>query len=98
VVGSCNLGGSGASNCSLDGTGSRGAITSYQWNTTWFRTTGGNISSSYSGATVNLGSLTCTIQGNSSERFDVTLTVTDSAGRRATSTQNLSFSRAGCGT
>ena len=98
VVGSCNLGGSGASNCSLDGTGSRGAITSYQWNTTHFRTTGGNVSNSYSGATVNLGSISCTVQGNASERFDVTLTVTDSAGRRASSTQNLSFSRAGCGT
>jgi len=98
VVGSCNLGGSGASNCSLDGTGSRGAITSYRWNTTHFRTTGGNVSNSYSGATVNLGSISCTVQGNSSERFDVMLTVTDSAGRSASSTQNLSFSRAGCGT
>lgn len=98
VVGSCNLGGSGASNCSLDGTDSHGAITSYQWNTTHFRTNGGNVNASYSGPTVNLGSISCTVQGNSSERFDVTLTVTDSAGRTASLTQNLSFSRAGCGT
>jgi hypothetical protein len=97
-TGACNLGGSGASNCSLDGTASRGAISSYQWSTTQFRSVGGNVSRSYSGAVVNLGSITCTVNGNSQERFDVTLTVVDSSGRTATSSQSLSFARAGCGT
>jgi hypothetical protein len=97
-TGSCNLGGAGASNCSLDGTSSTGSVTSYSWSTTHFRTVGGNVSRNYSGPVVNLGAIPCTVSGNSQERFDVTLTVSDANGQTGSSTQSLSFSRAGCGT
>jgi hypothetical protein len=97
-TGSCNLGGSGASNCSLDGTSSSGAVNRWQWSTTHFRTTGGNVSRNYEGATPSFGAITCTVNGNSQERLDITLTVSDASGRSATSSQSLSFSRAGCGT
>jgi len=93
---SCNLVGSGASNCSLDGTSSLRAV-SYSWVTTQFRTAGGNVTRNYSGAIVNLGAIPCTVGGSSQERFDVTLTVRDLNGQAASSTQSLSFSRAGCG-
>jgi hypothetical protein len=98
ATGSCNLGGAGASNCSLDGTSSGGAVNRWRWSTTHFRTTGGNVTREYEGATVNLGTISCTINGNSQERFDITLTVSDAGGRSATVSQSLSFSRAGCGT
>lgn len=98
ATGSCNLGGAGASNCSLDGTSSGGAVTRWRWSTTHFRTTGGNVTREYEGATVNLGTISCTINGNSQERFDITLTVSDASGRSNTQAQSLSFSRAGCGT
>lgn len=98
VTGSCNLGGAGASNCSLDGTSSSGAVNRWQWSTIHFRTTGGNVSREYSGPTPSLGSIPCTVNGNSQERLDITLTVSDASGRSATSSQSLSFSRAGCGT
>lgn len=97
-TGSCNLGGSGASNCSLDGTSSSGAVNRWQWSTVHFRTTGGNVSRDYEGPTPSLGSIPCTVNGNSQERLDITLTVSDSSGRSATTSQSLSFSRAGCGT
>lgn len=98
VVNACNLGGVGASNCSLDGTGSTGSPTSYSWTTTHFRTSGGNVTATYSGATPSLGSISCTVQGNSQERLDVTLTVRNAAGQTSTLPQTLSFARAGCGT
>jgi hypothetical protein len=98
ATGSCNLGGAGAANCSLDGTSSAGAVNRWRWSTTHFRTTGGNVTRDYEGSTVNLGTISCTVNGNSQERFDITLTVSDAGGRNATLSQSLSFSRAGCGT
>jgi len=98
VVNACNLGGVGASNCSLDGTGSTGSPTSYAWSTTHFLSNGSRVNANYSGPTPSLGSITCTVQGNSQERFDVSLTVTNAAGVSSSLPQTFSFARAGCGT
>jgi hypothetical protein len=94
----CNLQGTTTTTCSLDGSSSTGEITSYQWRTVRFRNAaaGGTLTETYSGRTVNL-TLGCSNQGNTQERFDVTLTVRGPTGED-TETRTLSLARAGCGT
>ena len=101
-VNACNIGGFEAANCSLDGTSSQGSPTSYEWTTSWYRPVGSSgdfniVTQRYTGATVALGRLICTVSGNSQQRFDVTLTVRNAAGLSHTSTQSLSLANAGCG-
>jgi len=98
-VTACNISGGSASNCSLDGTGSQpsGSIATYQWSTTRFRNSGGNITTTYSGPTPSLGTLACTQAGNTQERFDVTLVVTTTGGIANQATATFSIARAACG-
>jgi hypothetical protein len=98
ITEACNLQGTTTTTCSLDGSSSTGAIDSYQWTTVRFRNAaaGGTLTENYSGRTVNL-SLPCSSQGNTQERFDVTLRVSGPGGDD-TETRTLSLARAGCGT
>lgn len=91
----CNV---GTGNCRLDGSQSSGpgGISSFQWTTVRFRATGGNLTETFSGSTVNLA-VNCG-NVNTQERFDVSLTVRNGAGVSGSLARTLSLGRGGCGT